>query len=286
MYVVCRQQERPQLLIDFADKLQVNLYKLGNTYLKLIKILHFPIPNIDPCLFIWRFCEKLGFGEKQHEVGLTALRIMQSMKRDWMFHGRRPTGLVGAAILIAARYHGFKRTTNQMVQTVHVCDETIRKRLVEFKQTKTAALTLDEFQNTNWLEDIKTESDPPAFKKALKAKEILKLPNIENALTKSASQIEEKLNTDDTTNLKEEEREPEGLSDFSDSEINEFLLTPHETMMKSAMWHNLNKEWIEEQKEKEKKKTGKENVLADILNETRRKKKKIELVDAKDPVSA
>jgi Transcription initiation factor TFIIIB, Brf1 subunit/Transcription initiation factor TFIIB len=104
----------------------------------LIKELHFSIPNVDPCLYIWRFCEKLDFGDKKNEVGMTALRILKSMKRDWMFHGRRPTGLVGAAILIAARYHGFKRTTNQIIQTVHVCDETIKKRLVEFKQTDTA----------------------------------------------------------------------------------------------------------------------------------------------------
>jgi len=31
------------------------------------------------------------------------------MNRSWMTLGRRPNGLCGAAILIAARMHGFKR---------------------------------------------------------------------------------------------------------------------------------------------------------------------------------
>jgi len=73
------------------------------------------MPVIDPSLFIHRFCDKLEFGEKLSVVSMTALRLLQRMKRDWICHGRRPTGLVGAAILIAARYHGFKRTTNQIV---------------------------------------------------------------------------------------------------------------------------------------------------------------------------
>ena len=114
---------------------------LGACYLKFVKILHLEVPIVDPSLFIHRFCAKLEFGEKSREVTVTALRLLQRMKRDWMSYGRRPNSLCGAAILIAARYHGFKRTTNQIVQTVHVCDETIRKRLEEFKRTSVASLT-------------------------------------------------------------------------------------------------------------------------------------------------
>lgn len=48
MYITCRRERTPHLLIDFSDKLQVNLYTLGSTYLKLIKFLHFEMPVIDP----------------------------------------------------------------------------------------------------------------------------------------------------------------------------------------------------------------------------------------------
>ena len=65
--------------------------------------------------------------------------------------GRRPNGLCGAAILIAAKIHGFRRTPAQIVKAVHACEETIRKRINEFKDTKTAQLTrneLKEIENT------------------------------------------------------------------------------------------------------------------------------------------
>ena len=58
----------------------------------------------DPCLYIPRFAHLLEFGEKNHEVSMTALRLLQRMKRDWMHTGRRPSGLCGAGVaaLLAA----------------------------------------------------------------------------------------------------------------------------------------------------------------------------------------
>ncbi|KAI4905012.1 hypothetical protein NFI96_003637 [Prochilodus magdalenae] len=52
----------------------------------------------DPCLYIPRFAHMLEFGEKSHEVSMTALRLVQRMKRDWMHTGRRPSGLCGAEL--------------------------------------------------------------------------------------------------------------------------------------------------------------------------------------------
>ena len=119
---------------------------MGACFIKLAKELHFlkeldHLSTVDPSLFIHRFCSKLEFGDKTQQVTATALRLLQRMKRDWMSYGRRPNSLCGAAILIAAKYHGFKRTINQIVQTVNACDETIRKRLEEFKKTSVASLT-------------------------------------------------------------------------------------------------------------------------------------------------
>lgn len=51
---------------------------------------------LDPCLYIHRFAHKLEFGEKEHDVAMTALRLVSRMKRDWIHHGRRPSGLCGA----------------------------------------------------------------------------------------------------------------------------------------------------------------------------------------------
>jgi transcription factor IIIB subunit 2 len=79
--------------------------------LKLVRFLHKDLPLIDPSLFIRRFCGALEFGDKQIEVEITANRLLKRMRVDWLEQGRRPSSLCGAAILISARYHGFKRTT-------------------------------------------------------------------------------------------------------------------------------------------------------------------------------
>ncbi len=76
---------------------------------------------MDPSVYIPRFCRICDFsaeGEEgndaAHKVCETALKLMKRMKLDWMTHGRRPSSLFGASIIIAARMHGFKRTTAEI----------------------------------------------------------------------------------------------------------------------------------------------------------------------------
>ena len=61
---------------------------------------------MDPSLYLHRFADRLGVREKFAEVTSTALRLVASMKRDWMQTGRRPSGICGAALYIAAHVHG------------------------------------------------------------------------------------------------------------------------------------------------------------------------------------
>ena len=75
-----------------------------------------------------------------------------------MTTGRRPNGLCGAAIFIAAKMHAFKVKPEQITSVVHVCDETMRQRVVEFKDTKTAQLTRQEFKELEM-----KEKDPFKF---------------------------------------------------------------------------------------------------------------------------
>ncbi|KAH7941726.1 hypothetical protein HPB49_016547 [Dermacentor silvarum] len=116
--------------------------------------------HADPCLYITRFAHHLEFGDKTHEVSMTALRMVQRMKRDWMHTGRRPSGLCGAALLVASRLHDFNRSIRDLVRIVKVCETTIRKRLTEFGETPSSKLTLDEFMTI----DLEEEQDPPCFK--------------------------------------------------------------------------------------------------------------------------
>ena len=63
-----------------------------------------------------RFAHKLEFGDKTHQVSMTALRLVSRMKKDWIHFGRRPSGLCGAALLIASRLHEFCRTVTDVIK--------------------------------------------------------------------------------------------------------------------------------------------------------------------------
>lgn len=146
----------------------MNLFKLARCFLKLFKFLDFQsqLPIIDPSIYIHRYCKALDLGSSTKKVILTAIKLIQRMKRDWMCQGRRPSSLCGAAILIATKIHDIKCSTADICKTVFVCDETIRRRLEEFKKTSVAKLTKEEFEKMEDDHYEGPEMDPPAFQKA------------------------------------------------------------------------------------------------------------------------
>ncbi|KIM73778.1 hypothetical protein PILCRDRAFT_828829 [Piloderma croceum F 1598] len=168
LYVACRQKEtRNYMLIDFSDLLQVNVFELGHTYLQLVQTLNLRLPIIDPSHYIARFAALLEFGEETQKVSTDAVRLIQRFDRDWMTKGRRPAGICGAALLLAARMNNFRRSVEEIVQVVKIADSTVRKRLEEFKGTRSGELTVADFRSV-WLEE---EMDPPAFVKGKEREE-------------------------------------------------------------------------------------------------------------------
>ena len=164
LYVICRQESRPYMLIDFADVLQTNVYVLGGVFLQLCRLLRLeqhPLMQkpVDPSLFIHRFADKLNLGRRVHAVANTALRLVASMKRNWMQTGRRPNGICGAALWVAAQIHGFSPSKSDVVAVVHVGEATLKKRLSEFENTPSAALTAEEFDSQARLFEIEEESN-------------------------------------------------------------------------------------------------------------------------------
>jgi len=145
----------------------VNVFELGHTYLQLVQTLNLRLPLVDPSHYISRFSALLEFGDETHKVATDAVRLVQRFDRDWMTRGRRPAGICGAALLLAARMNNFRRSVEEIVQVVKIADTTLKKRLEEFKATPSGALTLADFRNV-WLED---EMDPPAFTKGKEKEE-------------------------------------------------------------------------------------------------------------------
>ena len=167
LYLACRSQRdlpNPHMLIDFADVLNLDVFGLGNIYKGLIKVIrindnNYYVPPINPEDLVLRFTGRLEFGDQHMRVAKDAVRIIQRMTRDWMTHGRRPAGICGAAIILAARMNNFRRTVREVVYVAKVQEQTLFKRLDEFKVTESSALTVEEFRNIN----LEREMEPPAF---------------------------------------------------------------------------------------------------------------------------
>lgn len=148
LYIAFRHNNKPYLLIDFSNRLRTDVYVLGTAFLQLCQVLRLeehPIVQkpIDPSLFIHRYTKSL-IKNGSKAVSDTALAIVASMKRDWMQTGRKPSGLCGAALYIAALAHGFTCSKTDILRIVHVCEATLTKRLVEFEDTESSSLTIEE----------------------------------------------------------------------------------------------------------------------------------------------
>ncbi|GAX12980.1 transcription factor IIIB 90 kDa subunit [Fistulifera solaris] len=159
LYIACRQEKSQHMLIDFSDALQVNVYTLGTCFLKFRRLLGLQLEIIDPALYIYRFAAHLDLDEKANAVSMTALRLVARMKRDWIVAGRRPAGICAAALLIAARVHGFSKHHHDVTRILKVCGMTVTSRVREFEKTPSARLTLDQFSTV----ELQREVDPPAY---------------------------------------------------------------------------------------------------------------------------
>ncbi|KAH8649829.1 hypothetical protein BX600DRAFT_388091 [Xylariales sp. PMI_506] len=164
LYAACRRQDRCRvMLIDFADLVKVNVYELGHVFKALNDIYDFghnKIKSIIPEDLMYRFCDKLDFGDMTKDVAELAARFCQRMGLDWMVMGRRPSGICGACIFLAAQVWGFRRTVREIVYVVKVTMHTIEQRLDEFKVVESSDLTIEDFLKQELLE---SRHDPPSF---------------------------------------------------------------------------------------------------------------------------
>lgn len=271
LYIVCRQERTPHMLLDFADVLQTSVYSLGGTFLRLVRLLNLEIPLIDPSFFVGRFAARLEFGDRTQAVANTALRLVARMKRDWIQTGRRPAGVCAAGLIIAARIHGFRRTETEVVRVVRICETTLKRRLEEFGQTPSSKLTPEEFEGL-WLEH---EHDPPAFirNRSKESAERAEKADAEVAeeMAKTASAMEADLDDIMPTPPATQQQQapakyaiPEfvikpyeapdelNLSDLDeDDEVHDVILAEDEIELKTRIWSTLNEDYLKAEAEKE-----------------------------------
>ncbi|TIC26717.1 BRF1-domain-containing protein [Wallemia mellicola] len=190
LYAACRLQKDSHMLIDFSDFLQINVFALGTTYLRLVERLDLKLPEMDPSIYIQRFASLLEFGQETQRVASDATRLCRRFDEDFISHGRRPAGICGAALLLAARMNNFRRSVEEIVQVVKIADVTVQKRLDEFSRSTAGDLTIEDFRDDqHWHNNRANEETlPPTFYKARRKEKIE-----EEAAAKPESELAQKL---------------------------------------------------------------------------------------------
>ncbi|CCE82039.1 Piso0_002732 [Millerozyma farinosa CBS 7064] len=223
LYVACRKEKTHHMLIDFSSRLQISVYSLGATFLKMVKALQITkLPLADPSLFIQHFVEKLDFRESTSKVIKDAVKLAQRMANDWIHEGRRPAGIAGACVLLAARMNNFRRTHAEIVAVAHVAEETLQRRLNEFKKTKSGELTVESFRQS-----LRTEiSNPPSFdrNRALELKLAKQLKDKDDML-KNFEDISKSLNDKESKKDKNGNKHDDGEGEDGQSRKDRLLST-------------------------------------------------------------
>ncbi|KAJ4402641.1 transcription factor TFIIIB subunit brf1 [Neurospora sp. IMI 360204] len=168
LYAACRAENNHKImLIDLADLLRADVFALGRGYKDFLnrfpEFLTGPRPIVIEDL-IYRFASKLEFLHDTNKVALSAVRIAKRMQHDNITHGRRPAGICGAALIMAARAHNYRRTVREVVYIVKVTMATIQERMDEFASVPAAQMTVQDFHDKDPLEAGPAHDPPFVYK--------------------------------------------------------------------------------------------------------------------------
>lgn len=207
------------MLIDFADLIRVNVFRLGRTFKRLHEVV--PVTEngwlpISPEDLIYRFASRLEFLYETDDVALTAVRLAKRMSLDMIAEGRRPSGICGACLLMAARIHNFRRSVREVVYVVKVTMETIRMRMDEFRSTEASGLSIEDFLSENWT--AVRRAKPPSYYQSEHAKIIRSRKQNREMIAKSggdAHEIDLASQSNDETNVENTARKEQLIEQLS-----------------------------------------------------------------------
>lgn len=167
-WAIRKERNTPVMLIDIADAVKMDVFLLGKTFKKMLTLLYggdeanYPFEPMIPEDIIRRLASRLEFYNDTEKIQSAAVRIVQRMDRDWMMLGRKPAGICGSALILAARMHNYRRTPLEVSFVAKVTTATLKLRLDEFARLETAQMRISEFMKGDFPGQQKSH-DPPAF---------------------------------------------------------------------------------------------------------------------------
>ncbi len=133
LYIICRKRQIPRTLQELSEVAGSGASEkaIGRTYRMLKNELDIEVPLPDPIEFVPRYGSELELSGKVQE---RAKRILKKSKEKRLVSGKGPTGVAAAALYLAAKIEGEKRTQKEVSEAANVTEVTIRNRYRELKE--------------------------------------------------------------------------------------------------------------------------------------------------------
>lgn len=128
LYAACRTTGLPRTLDEVASASPLHRRDIGRSYRFLAREMQLKVAPPGPLDYISRFCSEL---ELSTETQQEAQRLLKSAGQEELISGRGPTGFAGAAIYLATRTTGERRSQKVIAQVTGVTEVTIRNRYRE-----------------------------------------------------------------------------------------------------------------------------------------------------------
>ncbi|MCW4026707.1 MAG: transcription initiation factor IIB [Candidatus Bathyarchaeota archaeon] len=125
LYAACRMTNTPRNLRDVVKASLVSRKDVARSYRLIVNELNVRAPIPDPLIYLSKISRRANVsGAVQAE----AIRILKEAKRKKFLAGKDPLGLAAAALYIASKRSGKKRTQKQFAEAAGVTEVTVRNR--------------------------------------------------------------------------------------------------------------------------------------------------------------
>jgi len=131
LYAACRITGTPRSLREIAEASLVDKKDIARCYRLLLRELDLHIPLADPLIYVTKIARKADIsGQIQAE----AVKILKEAKRKHVSAGKDPMGLAAAALYIACKRLGEKKTQKEIADAAGVTEVTVRNRFKTLKR--------------------------------------------------------------------------------------------------------------------------------------------------------
>jgi transcription initiation factor TFIIB len=131
LYAACRTTGTPRNLREISEASLVDKKDVARCYRLLLRKLDFRMPIADPLIYLTKIAQR---SDISGQIQADAVKIINQAKSKHASAGKDPMGLAAAALYIACKQAGEKKTQKDIADAAGVTEVTVRNRFKNLKR--------------------------------------------------------------------------------------------------------------------------------------------------------